>query len=569
MKNIILFAILFLIGFWSQSQEQLVSIPQSVTISQTSVSTGELAIPNLTIIPNVDPKFEDGLDALETVSIRLEIKNEGDPGKNLKLKAQLKEDSPTIKITFDSDPFALNHNDFVEKEIILSGTKELFEGENQLIIKVTEPNGNDRTKKITFSTHPFKEPKLDFDHVIASINGSIVLGEKAFVKIQMSNNGPGNAKNVKMSLSFPDSLVKPTGTFSFDYDVIRSGESITEEIGFFINNQYTKKIVSLPLTIIESTGDYGKEGLITFNTDEKTKSTDELVFRSKRVATSLPDKPDRLLSEVDQPDNIPNSRKKKPNAFAVVIGNRDYEKFAPVEYAIRDAYMMKEYLIKSMGYDPSKIIYRRNADLSSFNELFGTSEATGTIEKKINSYKKLGEEVDELFIYYSGHGTPDPSDNNKAYFLGANSRPNATQTTAYSADLFYKNINKLKVKNIFVVLDACFSGQKTSAQNKSGVGVIPIVSTAIDNGILLASSSDDQYSNWNKEEKHGLFTYFFLEGISNMKADKNNDNKITWKEIEKHVRDGLSRATINNKYSEQEPNLSDPNNKGELSIVER
>ena len=569
MKNIILYTILFLTGFWSQSQEQFISVPQSVTISQTSVSTGELAIPSLKITPDIDPKFEDGLDALESVYIRLKIKNEGDPGKNLKLNAQLKDGSQSINIAFDSNPFALNHNDFIEREITLSGTKELFEGKNQLIIKVTEPNGNDRTKKITFSTHTFKEPKLDFNHIIASQNSSIVLGEKAFIKIVMSNNGPGNAKNVKMNLSFPDDMVRATGTYTFDYDIIRPGESITEVIGFFIIEEYEKKIVNLPLTIIESTGDYGKEDLITFNIDEKTKDEDELVFVSKRVATRLPNKPDKLFSKVDQGDNIPKSRKKKPNALAVVIGNKDYEKFRNVNYAIRDAYMIKEYLIKSMGYDSSKIIYRRNADLSSFFELFGTSEVNGTIEAKIQTFKELGEAVDELFIYYSGHGTPDPTDNNKAYFLGVDSKPNATKQTAYSADLFYKNINKLKVKNTFIVLDACFSGQETSAMNKSGVGVIPIVSTTIENGIVLASSSKDQYSNWNDEEKHGLFTYYFLEGLSNMNADGNKDNKITWSEIDKHVKNRLRRATSNDKYSEQYPTLNDPKDKKKLSLVER
>jgi len=56
---------------------------------------------------------------------------------------------------------------------------------------------------------------------------------------------------------------------------------------------------------------------------------------------------------------------------AVVIGNANYSSTGTpnVDFAIQDAQVMRQYLIKAFGYDPSNIIYIENATLTKLNEV--------------------------------------------------------------------------------------------------------------------------------------------------------------------------------------------------------
>lgn len=47
---------------------------------------------------------------------------------------------------------------------------------------------------------------------------------------------------------------------------------------------------------------------------------------------------------------------------------------------------------------------------------------------------------------------------------------------------------------------------------------------------VLTSANSDQVSSWYNDREHGLFTYFFLKAIRGY-ADKNKDNKMTFREI--------------------------------------
>ena len=71
---------------------------------------------------------------------------------------------------------------------------------------------------------------------------------------------------------------------------------------------------------------------------------------------------DAPVLSVDVEKNIPVTRMKNKDAIAVVIGNRDYDGDIPnVDFAVRDAEYVKEYLIKTMGYRPGNIFYYNNA----------------------------------------------------------------------------------------------------------------------------------------------------------------------------------------------------------------
>ena len=61
---------------------------------------------------------------------------------------------------------------------------------------------------------------------------------------------------------------------------------------------------------------------------------------------------------IDVEVNIPNTSMTNKNGIAVVIGNRVYTGDVPsVDFAVRDAEYVKEYLIQTLGYRQGNVFY--------------------------------------------------------------------------------------------------------------------------------------------------------------------------------------------------------------------
>jgi len=249
------------------------------------------------------------------------------------------------------------------------------------------------------------------------------------------------------------------------------------------------------------------------------------------IKTGLSD----IAFDVDR--NIPKTTMNKPDAVAVVIGNRHYQhKDIPeVQFAKNDADVVKKYLKTMLGYREGNILFESDITKTRFEILFGI---TGDHRGLLNDYIKPGES--EVFIYYSGHGAPDVN-SNKGYFVPTDCDPSKVAITGYPLDIFYENISKLKAKKISIVLDACFSGGTNSGKWLVG-GASPalikvdVPTFSFDNMTVLTSSTSDQVSSWHSDSKHGLFTYFFLKAIRGY-GDKNKDYKMTIQEIYDSVSD--------------------------------
>jgi len=233
--------------------------------------------------------------------------------------------------------------------------------------------------------------------------------------------------------------------------------------------------------------------------------------------------------------NIPRTAMFRPDAIAVVIGNRNYQhKDSPcVEYAIRDATVVKEYLVQALGFKPGNIVYKTDISKAGFEAIFGNFR---NYKGRLNNYVKPG--ISEVFIFYSGHGAPDPN-TQKGYFLPVDCEPDAITLNGYPLDVFYNNLSKVMAKQIVVVLDACFSGGSNPGEMLVGSASPALIkaktpTSVSSNTTVLASSRADQISSWYNEKQHGLFTYFFLKALSG-EADLNNDRDITLTEIYDYV----------------------------------
>jgi hypothetical protein len=233
--------------------------------------------------------------------------------------------------------------------------------------------------------------------------------------------------------------------------------------------------------------------------------------------------------------NLPKTGMQQPDAIAVVIGNALYQKTEPVNYAINDAQLMKLYLTEVLGFKEGNIIFSINASKAEIEGLFGTDE-----NHKGKLYNYIKEGISDVFIFYSGHGAPDPQ-TAEPYLVPTDCDPSYLNLQGYALKTLYRNLAKLPSKSTTVIIDACFSGAGV-LKNISSVRIKPKDTECdIPNSTVITSSAGDQVSSWYNEMKHGLFTYFFLKSIhDNQLSDKNGDKQLTFNEIYDYISDKTS-----------------------------
>jgi len=248
----------------------------------------------------------------------------------------------------------------------------------------------------------------------------------------------------------------------------------------------------------------------------------------------------------------------KPNAVAVVIGNRNYKnKLIPtVEYAENDALLMKRYLIETLGFRESNVIYFKDADDSDMRKVFGDKEDHRGI-----LYSRTRKDVSEIFIFYSGHGAPDPN-TREGYLISSNADPFAIRFTSYPLNTLYDNLSKLSSEknpmNMVLVLDACFSGASHGGMLIKDASPISIEITApllkMKNAVVFASSQGNQISSWYPEKGHGLFTYQFLRAL---KEGIESKKPVTAADLEKALmgNDGVNETAWRLYNREQVPRI--------------
>lgn len=196
--------------------------------------------------------------------------------------------------------------------------------------------------------------------------------------------------------------------------------------------------------------------------------------------------------------------------FAVVMGVERYQSLPNADYSKSDAGLVKDYL-KALGFQERNI------------EFLTDERATKSgIEKSIEAWLPNRVKKDSrVFIYYSGHGSPDPA-SGEANLVPYDGDPNYLSVTGYPINRLYDKLGKLQVKEVIIVLDACFSG--AGGRSVLAKGTRPIVMVAEgailhQNMAVLTATQGTQISTSSPEKGHGLLTYYFLKAIKDGKSD--------------------------------------------------
>jgi hypothetical protein len=253
-----------------------------------------------------------------------------------------------------------------------------------------------------------------------------------------------------------------------------------------------------------------------------------------------------FMSDVDR---IPSKTvRPKPHGYAVVIGIEQYRQGLPkVDFAEKDAQVMRAYLTEVMGYAEENIAV-----------LVNDRAAKADIEKYIEHW--LPNHIDQnasVFVYFSGHGAPNPKSGD-AYLVPFDGDPSFVEATGYSLKRLYESLAKLPAEQIVVMLDSCFSGSGSRSVIASGAR--PMILTndnplpAVGKIVVLTASTGAEISSTYKQKGHGLLTYFILKGLQG-NGDQNKDGSIDLTELFGYVKLQVSRVARREFNNDQTPQL--------------
>jgi len=254
---------------------------------------------------------------------------------------------------------------------------------------------------------------------------------------------------------------------------------------------------------------------------------------------------DVVVSDVDVPPTM--MAKLNKNAYAIVIGIEEYrQKLPKAEFAVQDAKIIARYLNRTMGYPEENII-------TLINDRALKSDFAKYFERWLSNNVEPGGTV---FVYYSGHGAPNPKTGD-AYLVPYDGDPSFIAETGYPLKRMYDVLSKLPAKEIIVVLDSCFSG--AGGRSVLAKGSRPLVmnlqtGTIIPrNMTVVTASSGSQVSSTYDKKGHGLFTYFLLKGIKSENVF-NSDGSIQMETLFSYIKprvESIARKLYNNEQTPQ------------------
>lgn len=215
-----------------------------------------------------------------------------------------------------------------------------------------------------------------------------------------------------------------------------------------------------------------------------------------------------FTSDIDTPAY---KLRENPDNYALVIGIEQYADLPDAQFASRDADTVRTHLV-ALGYPDRNVVY-----------LTGQNATRAGIQKYLNEWLPRNVKPSStVFFYYSGHGAPDAK-TGEAYLVPWDGDPKFLATTAYPLKEVYAALEKLPARDVLIVLDSCFSG--AGGRSVLAKGLRPMVIT-VEPGFLpqgrlalFAAASRDEVTGGLDEQGHGIFTYYFLKGLSGSAKD--------------------------------------------------
>ncbi|MDP8200913.1 MAG: caspase family protein, partial [Candidatus Tenebribacter burtonii] len=506
------------------------SIP---TYVETSVEDPPILSASIKLI---EPSGEGFLDAEETAMIQVTLTNSGKGSAKMTRISLFQQEGPTLYYNVSNTINEILPNQSITSEFKLSIPENIENESVKFKVSFIEEQGFEPAPlTFTAETREMSKPELqfiDFGVEDANGDGKISKGETADITLRLQNIGYGKANQVVLNIL--ENRLNNVFIISdkyFELEDLESGES--KDIIFTIStNNRVSDIVDIYFSITEKRPQFSIEDSIILEIEKTQKQLEPIVFSGKDIEKKI-EYSKNLSIDIEQ--NIPKSKTSNKNTLAIIFGIENYRNISNVNFAYRDATIMREYFSKTIGIPEEQIYFRANDEvtLGEFRKIFSKN---GWLDKRV-----IENETD-IYFYYAGHGAPAIKEE-KAFLIPFDGDPNYPVQTGYSLETVFENLSKLNANSVTVFLDACFTG--ANRENEMLLAdarpvSIQLKNNYVNNVTVFSATSSYEISSSYPKNKHGLFSYFLMKGMQG-EADTNKDNKLTINELFDYTKKNVSR----------------------------
>lgn len=490
-----------------------------------------------------DATANNAIDANETCYISFKVRNDG-KGDGLGCKARLKMTGSTAGITYNDITLpAIPVGAEKEVKIPLTAGMNTQEGQVNATFFVEEPNGFGTDEiQMSINTKAFVSPMLKIvDYAVTGTGGGTLTKKKPFdLQLVLQNTEHGLAEDVTVSVKFPDNVFTIEGEEIKSYRTMKAGEAHSLEYQLIVNNNYTANTIPVQVSIREKHGKYAENKTINLELNQAFASTkiaiDEIAVKRDEIQIA------QIGSDVDK--NIPQVTINNEHSFAVIIANENYQTVESVPYARNDGNIFAQYCHQTLGLPESNIHLVTDATL---NNMRSQVDWLKQVSKAYGGNAKI-------IVYYAGHGIPDEQ-TRASYLLPADGIANNT-ASAYKLDDLYAALGAMDAKCVTVFLDACFSGSKREngmLASARGVAIKAKSGALSGNMVVFSAAQGDETAYPNKNEGHGMFTYFLLKKLQETQGD------CTLGELSDYITTNVSQKSIVLNSKSQTPTVNAAN----------
>jgi uncharacterized caspase-like protein len=235
--------------------------------------------------------------------------------------------------------------------------------------------------------------------------------------------------------------------------------------------------------------------------------------------------------------------------FAAIIGVSKYAfhdaGLNDLQYADSDARSVRDFLLKPEGgFKPSDILYMENS-----------AATTEVVRDALTRFLTKAGPNDLVFLYIAGHGSPDPFDPRKLYFLLHDTKVADMPKTALGMSELQELLDHtVRAQRIIVFIDACHSAGVSGTKLVTGRQLVTQENNIFnlyaaklyrETGRAVMTSSDvneisEEGPGWGGG--HGVFTWALLEGLGGA-CDANGDRVIAAGELFDHISNRVRAET--------------------------
>jgi hypothetical protein len=223
--------------------------------------------------------------------------------------------------------------------------------------------------------------------------------------------------------------------------------------------------------------------------------------------------------------------------LALVVGLSHYEDyyFHNIKFSARDARAFHDFLVDPRGGGiPKKnvrLLLNEHASLTNVREAL-----KGFLARRARS-------KDTVIVYFAGYGGIEQGRSGRfdKYIIPYDARGRDLAKSALSLAELIRSLRDIKARDVILIVDGSFSGNPKGRSyffRKKGEVVAPPKKSVPDvlevatqpNVSVLLSGAETQVAAEIEEIRHGLFTFFLLQGLGGQ-ADANKDDDITVAEM--------------------------------------